>query len=131
LKEFFFHNEKEYQKLLENTAKKSPDGQNIYQLLGFGWQWTIDRYDPSAHKYSNFDVYNYPVLRSPVCRYEPGGDALPVFEYKPNSNMSHSYYVARGAPDVVGGPGTATRRFSMYPLRGHENVGFRFVFRQS
>ncbi|MHC4600069.1 MAG: SUMF1/EgtB/PvdO family nonheme iron enzyme [Planctomycetota bacterium] len=131
LKEFYFHNEREYQRLLENTAKRSPDGQNIYQMLGFGWQWTIDRYDPSAHKFSNFDVYNYPVLRTPLCRYEPGGDPLPVFEYKPNSNMSHSHFVARGAPDVVGGPGTVTRRFSMYPLRGHENVGFRFVFRQN
>lgn len=130
LKEFYFHNEREYQRLLEVTAKKAPDGQDIYQLVGFGWQWTLDRYDPTEHKYSNFDIHNYPLKRHPVCRYERGGDPIPVFEYKPNSNMSNAYFVARGAPDVIGGPGTVTRRFSMYPLRGHENVGFRFVFRQ-
>ncbi|MHC5035963.1 MAG: formylglycine-generating enzyme family protein [Planctomycetota bacterium] len=131
LKEFYFHNDKEYQKLLEATAKRAPDGQDIYQLIGFGWQWTIDRFDPTEHKYNNFDIHNYPMRRAPECRIESGGDALPVFEYKPNANMSNSFFVVRGAPDVVGGPGTATRRFSMYPLRGHDNVGFRFVFRQT
>jgi len=131
LKEFYFHNEREYQRLLQDTARKAPDGQDIYQLTGFGWQWTLDRYDPTEHKYSNFDIHNYPVVRSPSARYEPGGDTQPVFEYKPNSNISNSFFVARGAPDIIGGPGTVTRRFSVYPLRGHDNVGFRYVFRQN
>ncbi len=129
LYQYYFYNAKEYNRLKEDTAKKSPDGGNIHQLLGFGWQWTIDRFDPTEYKYNSFDVHNYPVISSTECKYDPGGDPVPVFEYKPNSNMNHAYYVVRGAPDVIGGPGTVTRRFSMYPLRGYDNVGFRFVFR--
>ncbi|MCU0724005.1 MAG: hypothetical protein MUC63_10405 [Planctomycetes bacterium] len=128
---FYFFNRREFQTLLEETAKRAPDGQDVYQLLGFGWQWTCDRYDPVEHKYNRFHPDTYPTCRSLAGRFEPEGPTIPIYQYKPNSNMSHSYFVVRGSPDVVGGPGTTTRRFSVYPMRGYRNVGFRFVFRQN
>jgi hypothetical protein len=38
--------------------------------------------------------------------------------------------VVRGAPEVIGGAGTTTRRFSLFPLRGYPNVGFRYVVKK-
>jgi formylglycine-generating enzyme required for sulfatase activity len=127
---FYFFNKREYQTLLAETAKRAPDGQDIFQLVGFGWQWTCDRYDPVEHKYNRFHPDTYPLCETVAARTEQSPDLVPIYQYKPNSNMSHSHFVVRGSPDVVGGPGIVTRRFSIYPMRGYRNVGFRFVFRQ-
>jgi formylglycine-generating enzyme required for sulfatase activity len=128
MENYFFKHQKDYNELLENTAKVHPDGNKIYMTLGWGWQWTVDRYAEEELKYSRFDPRNYPLCRDRQYRDVAADKDATVFKYRPNANIESSYFVVRGAPDVIGGPGTTTRRFALNPLRGYRNVGFRFVF---
>ncbi len=130
MENYFLKHQADYGELLENTAKVHPDGNRIYMMLGWGWQWTVDRYAEEELKYSRFDPRNYPVCRDRTYRNTATEKDETVFKYRPNANIESSYFVVRGAPDVIGGPGTATRRFALNPLRGYRNVGFRFAFGQ-
>jgi formylglycine-generating enzyme required for sulfatase activity len=130
MENYFYKHQGEYRELLENTAKVDPDGGKIYMLLGWGWQWTVDRYAEEELKYSRFDPRNYPLLKDRTYRDTQAYKNVTVFKYRPNADIESSYFVVRGAPDVIGGPGTTTRRFALNPLRGYRNVGFRFAFNQ-
>lgn len=131
MENYFLKHQGEYSELLENTAKVHPDGQKIYMLLGWGWQWTVDRFAEEELKYSRFDPRIYPLYKERRYRDATTGSELEVYRYRPNANIDSSYYVVRGAPDVIGGPGTSTRRFALNPLRGYRNVGFRFLFQET
>jgi hypothetical protein len=50
--------------------------------------------------------------------------------YPPGHEADWDECVVRGAPEVIGGAGTTTRRFSLFPLRGYPNVGFRYVVKK-
>ncbi len=130
MENYFLKHQSEYGELLENTAKLHPDGNKIYMLLGWGWQWTVDRYSEEELKYNRFDPKNHPVCRDRQYRNSVSEKDETVFRYRPNANMESSFFVVRGSPDVIGGPGTTTRRFALNPLRGYRNVGFRYVFGQ-
>lgn len=126
MEEFYAKNIEEYEQLLEQTAKK--DGSEFLLMLeGFGWHWTCDRYDEDERKYNRFEDSDYPVYRGKSCRLKDGKEPLTVYKYTPNVNMKSSYYILKGSPDIIGGPGITTRRYAIYPLRGYSNVGFRFV----
>jgi formylglycine-generating enzyme required for sulfatase activity len=128
MENYFFKHQGEYNELMESTAKVHPDGSRIYMLLGWGWQWTVDRYAEEELKYNRFDPRNYPIYKNRTYKDVVADEAATVFKYRPNANIESSYFVVRGAPDVIGGPGTTTRRFALNPLRGYRNVGFRFVY---
>ena len=115
-----------YNELMESTARKLPEGDVLYQLEGFGWNWTCDRYSEMERKYSRFSDPDYPRYKKAPC-IEPGGGRAEVFHYVRNRNPSDSLVVLKGSPDVVGGPGLTTRRYAAYPLRGYFNTGFRLV----
>jgi formylglycine-generating enzyme required for sulfatase activity len=121
----------DYKKALSETAKNVGGKPVIQMLLGFGWHWTIDRYDESERKYNRFESTDYPVFGRVRCLDISDADKpVKVYEYRPNSlARNNSLFVLRGSPQVIGGPGATTRRFSAFPLRGNQNVGFRFVFR--
>jgi formylglycine-generating enzyme required for sulfatase activity len=126
---YYRKNRKSYEELMENTARRL-DGQAIYQLEGFGWHWTCDRYSDTELKYSRFSDPDYPHFTDVPCLVAPGKRAE-VYHYVPNRNPGDSFVVLKGSPDVVGGPGLTTRRYAAYPLRGYGNVGFRLVRRES
>ena len=119
---------------MDETARQVSDQRRLSQLVGFGWQWMADRFDARERKYERFNRPDYPrhdtpaTIRSPEGALGPiPGEAAPVYDYQPNRNPQNSYYVVRGAPDLVGGPGICTRRYALLPLRGYHNVGFRWV----
>lgn len=122
----------DYRKLLSETARKIGKQEKLKMLLGFGWQWTIDRYDDSERKYNRFQSADYPTYYGQECRLESDPDVtLKVYDYQPDRvPKNRSSFVLRGAPQIVGGPGTTTRRFAAFPLRGYKNVGFRYVFQE-
>lgn len=130
MENYFLKHQSEYGDLLENTAKLHADGNKIYMLLGWGWQWTVDRYTEEELKYNRFDPKNHPVNRDRKFKNAATGKDETVFRFRPNANIESSFFVVRGSPDVIGGPGTTTRRFALNPLRGYRNVGFRYVFGQ-
>ncbi len=115
-----------YTTVLEKTSRHVGKDK-LKMLLGFGWQWTIDRYDDSERKYNRFESANYPLFLDVQC-FDANDPEKPVrvFEYQPRPSGRGSF-VLRGAPQVIGGPGTTTRRFAGFPLRGYRNVGFRYV----
>jgi len=123
--EFYVANRPKYDELLEETAREVNDDK-LYHLTGFGWQWTSDRYDEGERKYNRFKSTEHPICENVTCKLETGSK-VKVYEYDPNRNVQNSYFVMRGAPDVLGGPGLVTRRYSAYPLRGYRKVGFRWV----
>jgi formylglycine-generating enzyme required for sulfatase activity len=106
-----------YQKLLDDTARPVGAGK-LYQGLGFGWQWTRERFNDHERKYNRFD--------SAGCmKRELHGRT--VYEYSNVGDQNLSFFAVRGAPDQLGGPGTVTRRFALFPLRGYSECGFRCV----
>lgn len=115
-----------YNELMESTARKLPEGEVLYQLEGFGWNWTCDRYSEMERKYSRFKDPDYPRYKKAPC-IEAGGARAEVFHYVRNRSPTDSLVVLKGSPDVVGGPGLTTRRYAAYPLRGYFNTGFRLV----
>ncbi len=125
--EYYVANRPKYEELIEETARAAGD-RMLYHLTGFGWQWTSDRYDERERKYNRFENTDYPVYDGVPCKLKDGTGAR-IYEYEPNRNVRSSYFVMRGAPDVLGGPGLVTRRYSAYPLRGYRKVGFRWVIK--
>lgn len=118
--------------ILDRSARKLRNGGRLDMLLGFGWQWTMDRHDTSERGYSRFSDPIYP--RLPGTRVRPhsgGGPASEVYAYTPQSDRAHSLFVVRGAPPLLGGTGLTTRRFALYPLRGYPHVSFRWVARKT
>lgn len=106
-----------YRALLEDTAR--PIGaQKLYQGLGFGWQWTRERFSELERKYNRFS-------HAGCLRRRLG--QLTVHTYQDCVDVHCRYFAVRGAPDQLGGPGTVTRRFALSPLRGYEECGFRCV----
>jgi formylglycine-generating enzyme required for sulfatase activity len=125
--EYYVANRAKYEELLEETARGAGE-ETLYHLTGFGWQWTLDRYDERERKYNRFESAEYPVYEERACKLKDG-QQVKVYDYEPNRNVRSSYYVMRGAPDVLGGPGLVTRRYSAYPLRGYRKVGFRWAIK--
>jgi hypothetical protein len=119
-----------YKEVLDSTSRVLFEDKRLYQLEGFGWHWTVDRYSDTERKYSRFADPDYPKYNGAPC-IEPGGGRATVYNYAPNRNPKDSFIVLRGSPDVVGGPGLTTRRYATYPLRGYFNVGFRLVREQT
>ena len=122
-----------YDELLHNTSRivQGEDDQEsrIYELEGFGWQWTLDRYSENERKYNRFESALYPIYSGAEC-VSPEGEPLKVYDYRPNENPSDAYFVLKGTPEVVGGPGMTTRRYAAYPFRGYRNVGVRWLIRE-
>lgn len=106
-----------YRELLEASARIS-NGKRLYQGLGFGWQWTRERFNELERKYNRFD-------HAGVNRHKQND--VVIYEYKDVNDLNCRYFAVRGAPDQLGGPGTVTRRFALNPLRGYAECGFRCV----
>lgn len=125
---FYFKDKREYEKVLEETVRLVDDDRKIYQLEGFGWQWTLDRFNDDERKYLRFEDHDYPRWQEREVR-EKGREREPlrIHDYRPESNVNRWTFVLRGSPDVIGGPGLTTRRYSANPLRAYPNVGFRYV----
>jgi len=107
-----------YQKLLEDTARVIGTTGKLYQGLGFGWQWTRERFNEFERKYNRFEhagCLKRTLQGKTICEYRDVGD------------HNCSFFAVRGAPDQLGGPGTVTRRFALFPLRGYSECGFRCV----
>jgi formylglycine-generating enzyme required for sulfatase activity len=128
LSNYYFKNKKAYQALLDETVRMVDEKNKIFQLEGFGWQWTCDRYNDDERKYLRFEDGDYPRFDAVTCREKGREDGrLNVYDYQPVTNVQRSMFVLKGSPDIIGGPGLTTRRFGCNPLRAHPNVGFRFV----
>lgn len=106
-----------YRELLSNTARVIGQAR-LVQGVGFGWQWTRERYNELESKYNRFE-------HAAISSRELDGQR--IFEYKDWSDANSRYFAVRGAPDQLGGPGTVTRRFALSPLRGYSECGFRCV----
>jgi formylglycine-generating enzyme required for sulfatase activity len=127
IEDYYYANRPEYEELLRETARHVNE-ELLHHLCGFGWQWTSDRYDEKERKYNRFETTEYPEYKDIPCKLKDG-QSVKVYDYEPNRNVRSSYFVMRGAPDVLGGPGLVTRRYSAYPLRGYRKVGFRWVIK--
>jgi formylglycine-generating enzyme required for sulfatase activity len=127
----YFTSRAEYERLVAGTSRPTSRGDRIEMLLGFGWQWTSDRFDEEERKYSRFDDGTCPFAfdRPRVDRQGLERTAR-VYDYVPNRAVRHGSFVVRGAPDLIGGEGLTTRRFALNPLRGYPTVGFRWVARR-
>ena len=108
-----------YQDLLSKTSRLVGD-QELQQLLGFGWQWTTDRFDARMPRYER-------IFQLPREEYKDAqGQLVDVYDYQAHQHIDHPHFVVRGAPYNLGGPGLTTRRFALYPLRAYPDVGFRW-----
>jgi formylglycine-generating enzyme required for sulfatase activity len=123
---YYQKDRRKYKEVMDSTARTVAEGRTLYQLEGFGWHWTVDRYSETERKYSRFQDPDYPKYTARPC-IEPPGERTMVYDYAPNRNPKDPFFVLKGSPDVVGGPGLTTRRYATYPLRGYFNVGFRLV----
>lgn len=132
LSNYYEKDKKRYQKLVEDTARLTPTGQRIEQLEGFGWHWTCERFDELERKYQRFSAKDCPVFAGRKCvELDQGKErAIVVYDYQPQMNARFSYFALKGSPEVLGGPGLTTRRYAAYPLRGYDNVGFRYIVRE-
>ncbi len=128
LANYYFKNKRAYNQLMEETARMIDDKNKVYQLEGFGWQWSCDRYNDDERKYIRFEDFAYPRYDAVTCR-EKGNEAgrLTIFDYQPVSHVNRANFVLKGSPDIIGGPGITTRRFAANPMRAYPNVGFRIV----
>jgi formylglycine-generating enzyme required for sulfatase activity len=117
-----------YKDVLEMTSREI-GSDKIYQLVGFGWQWMLDRYDYENPRYRGLRQASYKRYTQ-VKAKSPDGKVLDVVDFTPFQGTHASLYVLRGSPEIIGGPGLATRRYAKYPLRGYENVGFRWVIKE-
>ncbi len=128
---FYLRNKKEYTTLLEETARVVKEGVKIHQLEGFGWQWTCDRYADDERKYLRFEDHDYPRWSGVRCtEVAKPGQSVVVHDYRANSNLKCSFFVLKGSPDIIGGPGLTTRRYAANPMRSYPNVGFRIAIQQ-
>ncbi len=121
--EGMYGDRREYRRVLDATARRcGTDGAEgkIEQLLGFGFQWTSDRFDYRERRYARFSAGRYPQAAA------TGIDG-PVYAYRPVSDGRYIDFVIRGAPALIGGPGLTTRRFAACPLRGSRDIGFRIA----
>jgi len=116
-----------YKDVLEETAR-TLNGEKIYQLVGFGWQWMLDRYDDENPGYRGLKQPSYRRFKRFKVK-SPDGEPLDVVDFTPFQGTHAFLYVLRGSPEIIGGPGLATRRYAKYPLRGYDNVGFRWVIK--
>ena len=87
-------------------------------LLGFGWQWTCDRFEPTATQLLE-ECFDPDVPRP--------RDADSVYTYRGCDDPTCQYAAVRGAPPVLGGPALSTRRFAFPPMRACNGLGFRWV----
>ncbi|MGE0435217.1 MAG: SUMF1/EgtB/PvdO family nonheme iron enzyme, partial [Planctomycetota bacterium] len=101
---YYYQNKARLAQLLEDTARHvqgedgSPD--QIEMLLGFGWQWTEDRYQETETGYNRFEN-NLQNQRQDI-RATQGGQRVPVFDYfAPGFNPDWSFFVCRGAPEIL------------------------------
>lgn len=114
-----------YHSLLNKTASWS-EADRIDQLVGFGWQWTCDRFDSRMPRYER--LRHLPRFQGDWSNSENAQNPVPeVYDYEENRHLDHCSFVVRGAPYHSGGPGLTTRRFALFPLRGYPDVGFRWV----
>lgn len=134
IKQAFEVDRVKYQKLLEDTSRHLEDGTALYMLEGFGWHWTGDRYNENEQFFNRFELPAYPRFQEvPVTLKDAAPSAgattprLAVYEYQPFNDRAASYFVLKGSPEVLGGPGMTIRRYAAYPLRGYPDVGFRYV----
>ena len=117
-----------FNNVMEKTARHLND-ERIYQLVGFGGQWTIDRYKPGDSRYQHLLSPGYPRYGEIKCLDEEGKKELDVIDFHPYQSEDASLYIVRGCSEITGGPGLATRRFAFYPLRGYAKTGFRWVIK--
>ena len=121
----------QYNEVREKTRRAItlPDNgtDSIYELTGFGWHWTMDRYDETERKYGRFNNPLYHRYDHPCVDHT--GVSHEVFDYEPNMDENEAFIVLKGCPEIIGGPGLTTRRFAAYPLRGYQNVGFRWIIK--
>ena len=96
-------------------------------LLGFGWQWTMDRLDESERRYSRFLDPVYP--RVPGLRVQAPGGRSPA-TYTPTSPRRARAPLFRGPRGSVPIRRRPDREFALYP-RGYPGVGFRWVCREA
>ena len=129
LDNYYEKNRKLYQKLVEDTARLTPTGQRVEQLDGFGWHWICERFDELERKYQRFSPNIYPLYGGRKCvALDQGKEKqVDIYDYQPQVNARFSHFALRGSPEILGGPGLTTRRYAAYPLRGYDNVGFRYV----
>ncbi|MCD4656340.1 MAG: formylglycine-generating enzyme family protein [Planctomycetes bacterium] len=130
LEGFYFQDAVRYKKLLRDTARKvNDDPENrLETLVGFGWQWTKDRFNPNEIYFNRFQSQT--PLSMQVYQETTNGDPEPadVYEFFAHGdNDQWSHFVCRGSGEILGGPGTTTRRIAMNPLRGFKQVGFRWI----
>lgn len=114
---------REYRRVLDATARRCGDAGSLEQLLGFGFQWTSDRFDHRERRYARFSAGRYP--QSAAAEIDG-----PVYAYRPVSDGRYIDFVIRGAPALIGGPGLTTRRFAACPMRGSRDIGFRIAIQQ-
>ena len=130
LEGFYFQDAVRYKKLQRDTARLvNGDPENrLEMLVGFGWQWTKDRFNPNEIYYNRFQSQSPLMLQ--VYMETLNGEPEPVDVYDffaHGENNQWSQFVCRGSGEILGGPGTTTRRIAMNPLRGFKQVGFRWI----
>lgn len=121
-------NREEWDRLVELTSRTLDSGDTLAMLLGFGYQWTIDRHDGTEQRYNRFDEPDMPRYEAHPC-FE-GDRSVEVFRYRAPNARRHGLFSTRGCGELIGGVGTTFRRFAHYPLRGYPDVGFRIVARR-
>ncbi len=107
-----------YQDLMKETSRTVATGGTLYQGIGFGWQWTRERYNELESKYNRFE-------QATAVRRSEEDETL--YDYIECNDLNCRYFSVRGAPDQLGGAGTVTRRYALSPLRGYAECGFRCV----
>ena len=126
----YFSSRADFERLLAASGRPTSGGDRLDMLVGFGWQWTTDRFDEKERHYSRFTDGTCSKAFEGNLKQAIGlaTDAW-VYDFASNRSRMHSSFVLRGAPAVIGGQGLTTRRFAANPLRGYPNVGFRWIVR--
>jgi len=122
--EGLYADRREFRRICEETARSCGTAGRVLQLMGFGWQWTVDRFDPRERRYARFKSSRYPTA-PPV-----EGLSEPLYQYRPATDPQNTDFVVRGAPPLVGGAALTTRRFAACPLRASRDIAFRIVVRE-
>ena len=117
-------------RIVHSTSRRDDSRAALEMLLGFGWQWTTDRFDEEERRYSRFADGTCPIAFERPLKERTGlATVAPVHDYVSNRAIRHGYFTLRGAPDLIGGHGLTTRRFAANPMRGYPNVTFRWIVR--
>jgi formylglycine-generating enzyme required for sulfatase activity len=125
----YFRSRKKYQELLQETSRLIDSQTRLFQLDGFGWQWTRDRYSEDEFKYMRFQDPEYPRCSRWTGQLK-GGGVQTIYDYQSNSGVSSPRFALKGSPDVLGGPGLTARRYAASPLRAYPNVSFRVALQE-